>query len=125
MCKLAVQNFMRQRYGRIVNITSPIGKFGFAGQANYAASKAGQVALTKSLSKEVASRGITVNCVSPGFIDTEFISDLPEKQRNAYLQQIPLKRLGKSEEVACAALFLAQRESAYINGAVLEVTGGL
>jgi len=125
MCKLAVQNLMRQRYGRIITITSPIGKFGFAGQANYAASKAGQVALTKSLSKEVASRGITVNCVSPGFIDTDFIADLPEKQKQAYLAQIPLKRFGKPEEVARAVLFLAERESTYINGAVLEVTGGL
>lgn len=125
MCKLAVQNLMRQRYGRIITITSPIGKFGFAGQANYAASKAGQVALTKSLSKEVASRGITVNCVSPGFIDTEFIVDLPEKQRDTYLAQVPLKRFGKPDEVARAVLFLAARESAYINGAILEVTGGL
>ena len=124
-CKLAVQHLMRQRYGRIVTITSPIGKFGFAGQANYAASKAGQVALTKSLSKEVASRGITVNCVSPGFIETDFIADLTDKQRSAYLSHIPLKRFGKVEEVAHAVLFLAARESAYINGAVLEVTGGL
>ncbi|MEC7641111.1 MAG: 3-oxoacyl-ACP reductase FabG [Nitrospinota bacterium] len=125
MSKLAVQNLMRQRYGRIVTITSPIGKFGFAGQANYAASKAGQVALVKSLSKEVGSRGITVNCVSPGFIDTEFIADLSEKQRDAHLARIPLKRFGKPEEVARSVLFLAARESAYINGAVLEVTGGL
>ncbi|MFQ5673900.1 MAG: 3-oxoacyl-ACP reductase FabG [Nitrospinales bacterium] len=125
MCKQAVQSLMRQRYGRIVTITSPIGKFGFAGQANYAASKAGQVALTKSLSKEVAKRGITVNCVSPGFVDTDFIADLPEKQRDAYLGMVPVKRFGKPEEVARAVLFLAARESAYINGAVLEVTGGL
>ena len=81
LSKLAVQSMMRQRYGRIITLTSPIGKFGFAGQANYAASKAGQVAFTRSLSKEVASRKITVNCVSPGFIDTDFIGDLPEEQR--------------------------------------------
>ena len=91
ICKLSVQAMMRQKYGRIITLTSPIGKFGFAGQANYAASKAGQVALVKSLSKEVASRKITVNCVSPGFIDTDFISDLPDEQKNAYKKQIPLK----------------------------------
>jgi len=125
MCKLAVQSLMRQRYGRIITITSPIGRFGFAGQANYAASKAGQVALTRSLSKEIGKRGITANCVSPGFIDTDFIADLPEKQRDAYLGMVPAKRFGKPEEVARAVLFLAARESAYINGAVLEVTGGL
>lgn len=125
MSKLAVLNMMRQRYGRIVSITSPIGKLGFAGQSNYAASKAAQVAFTRSLSKEVASRGITVNCVSPGFIDTGFIADLSEKQRQSYLDMIPVKRFGVPEEVAHAVLFLAARESLYINGAVLEVTGGL
>ncbi len=125
MSKLAVQNLMRQRYGRIINISSPIGKFGFAGQANYAATKAGQVAFTKSLSKEVASRKITVNCVSPGFIDTEFIADLPEDQRKGYLGQVPMKRFGTVEDVANAVLFLAGREASYITGAVLEVTGGL
>ncbi len=125
MCKLGVQNLMRQRYGRIINITSPIGKFGFPGQSNYAATKAGQVALTKSLSKEVATRKITVNCVSPGFIDTEFIADLSEDQKEKYLKQIPLKRFGNVDDVAHCVLFLASRESSYINGAVLEVTGGL
>lgn len=125
LCKLAVQNLMRRRYGRIILITSPIGKFGFAGQSNYAASKAGQVAFTRSLSKEVASRKITVNCVSPGFIDTDFISDLSEEQRKAYVSQVPLKRFGSAEEVAHSVLFLAARESSYITGAVNEVTGGL
>ncbi len=125
MCKLGVQSLMRQRYGRIINITSPIGKFGFPGQSNYAATKAGQVALTKSLSKEVATRKITVNCVSPGFIDTEFIADLSEDQKEKYLKQIPLKRFGNVGDVAHCVLFLACRESSYINGAVLEVTGGL
>jgi 3-oxoacyl-[acyl-carrier protein] reductase len=124
MCKQAVHALMRKRYGRIVTITSPVGRFGFAGQSNYAASKAAQVAFTKSLSKEVASRGITVNCVSPGFIDTDFIADLPESQRKSYLEQIPLKRFGSVDEVARAVLFLAARESAYITGTVLEVTGG-
>lgn len=125
LCKLAVQSMMRQRYGRIITLTSPIGKFGFAGQANYAASKAGQVAFTRSLSKEVASRKITVNCVSPGFIDTEFISDLPEEQRKAYKDQIPLKRFGSREDVTYPVLFLASKQASYITGSVLEVTGGL
>ncbi|MCH8209050.1 MAG: 3-oxoacyl-ACP reductase FabG [Nitrospinae bacterium] len=125
MCKLAVQSLAPKRYGRIITITSPIGKIGFAGQANYAASKAGQVALTRSLAKEVASRKITVNCVSPGFIDTEFIADLPEEQKKRYLEMIPMKRLGTADEVAQAVLFLADRNSTYITGAVLEITGGL
>ena len=125
MCKYGVQAMSGKRYGRIVNLTSPSGKLGFEGQANYAASKAGMVALTKSLSKEVARRGITVNCVSPGFIDTDFIRDLPEDQAKTYKQMVPLRRFGKAQEVADAILFLASRESAYITGATLEVTGGL
>jgi len=123
--KQAVQAMMQARYGRIVVITSPIGHFGFAGQSNYAASKAGQVALVRSLSKEVATRGITVNCVSPGFIDTDFIADLPEKQKAAYLGMVPMKRFGSPAEVARPVLFLASRESAYITGSVNEITGGL
>ncbi len=125
MSKFAVKNLMKQRYGRIISITSPIGKIGFPGQANYAASKAGQVALTMSLAKEVASRGITVNCVSPGFIETDFIADLPEEQKKLYLNQVPLKRFGTAGEVAHCVLFLASRQSSYITGSVLEVTGGL
>ena len=125
MCKFAVMSLMRKRYGRIISITSPSGKYGFEGQANYAASKAGLVALTKSLSKEVARRGITVNCVSPGFIATEFIQDLPSELRDSYISQVPLKRFGKPEEVAACVLFLASKEAAYINGSTLEVTGGL
>jgi len=125
MCKFAVMSLMRKRYGRIISITSPSGKFGFEGQANYAASKAGLVALTKSLSKEVAKRGITANCVSPGFIGTELIEDLPKEQRDAYTSQVPLKRFGKPEEVAACVLFLASKEASYVNGSTLEVTGGL
>ena len=125
MSKLAVRAMMRKRYGRIVNMTSPIGVFAFAGQANYAASKAGQVALTKSLAKEVASRKITVNCVSPGFIDTDFIADLPEEQREAYKKQVPMRRFGTAAEVADCVLYLAGEKAAYISGAVLEITGGL
>ena len=125
MAKFAVQAMSGRRYGRIVNLTSPSGKLGFEGQANYAASKAGMVALTKSLSKEVARRGITVNCVSPGFIDTDLIRDLPEDQAKRYKQLVPVRRFGKPQEIADAILFLASRESAYITGSVLEVTGGL
>jgi 3-oxoacyl-[acyl-carrier protein] reductase len=125
MCKFAVQNMMRSRSGRIINITSPSGDFGFVGQANYAASKAGQVALAKSLSKEVATRGITVNCVSPGYIDTDFIKDLPEDIKKKYISTIPQKRFGSPKEVAGCVLFLASDEASYIMGSTLKVTGGL
>jgi 3-oxoacyl-[acyl-carrier protein] reductase len=125
MCKFAIRNFISQKYGRIINITSPSGKAGFAGQANYAASKAGLVALTRSLSKEVAAKGITVNCVSPGFVDTELIHDLPESQRRKYLEEVPMKRFGQPREIAQAVAFLASDQASYITGATLEVTGGL
>ena len=125
VCKFAVQNMVRKKFGRIIIITSPIGKFGFLGQSNYAASKAGQVAFMKSLSKEVASRKITVNCVSPGFIDTDFISDLSKEQKQACLGMVPLRRFGSPEEVANSVLFIASTEAAYITGSILEVTGGL
>lgn len=123
--KLAVMKMMRARYGRIVNITSPCSHFGFAGQANYAASKAGQIGLTRSLSKEVAKRGITVNCVSPGFIGTELIADLPEDLVKTYKGQVPMKRFGDVSEVAECVLFLAGKGASYVTGTVLEVTGGL
>lgn len=125
MCKFAVMIMMRERYGRIINITSPMGRFGWEGQSNYAASKAGQVALARSLAKEVGTRGITVNCVSPGFIGTELIDDLPDKLREAYLSQIPMKRFGKLEEIASCVLFLASKEASYVSGATLEASGGL
>jgi 3-oxoacyl-[acyl-carrier protein] reductase len=125
MSKLAVHRFIQKRYGRIITITSPSGNFGFAGQANYAASKAGQVAMTRSLSREVASRGLTVNCVSPGFIETDFIADIPEKLRKEYLADIPMKRFGTPDEVAVCVLFLASREAGYITGSVLSVDGGV
>jgi 3-oxoacyl-[acyl-carrier protein] reductase len=125
MCKFAVMILMRKRYGRIINISSVMERYGFEGQANYAASKAGLSALTKSLSKEVATRGITVNCVSPGFIATELIQDLPDKLRGDYLARIPLKRFGGTEEVAGCVLFLASKEASYVTGSNLEVSGGL
>jgi 3-oxoacyl-[acyl-carrier protein] reductase len=125
MSKLAVLKMMSARYGRIVNITSPCSHFGFEGQSNYAASKAGQIGFSRSLSKEVAKRGITVNCVSPGFIGTELIADLPEDLVKAYKKQVPMKRFGKTEEVAECVLFLAGKGASYVTGTVLEVTGGL
>jgi 3-oxoacyl-[acyl-carrier protein] reductase len=125
MCKFAVRILMRKRYGRIVNVSSVMERYAFEGQANYAASKAGLAALTRSLSKELASRGITVNCVSPGFIDTELIRDLPDKLRESYLTRIPAKKFGSPEEVAACVLFLASREASYVTGSTLEVSGGL
>jgi 3-oxoacyl-[acyl-carrier protein] reductase len=125
MCKFAVRILMRKRYGRIINISSVMERYAFEGQANYAASKAGLTALTRSLSKELASRGITANCVSPGFIDTELIRDLPDKLRESYLARIPAKRFGSSEEVAACVLFLASKGASYVTGSTLEVTGGL
>lgn len=125
MSRFAVRNMMRRRYGRIVLVTSPAARHGFEGQANYGASKAGQVGLMRALCKEVASRRITVNCVSPGFVDTELLADLSEELRARYLEQVPLKRFGEAREVAYAVLCLAAREASYITGATLEVAGGL
>jgi 3-oxoacyl-[acyl-carrier protein] reductase len=125
MSRLALPLMLKQKYGRIVFITSPMGHLGFAGQANYAASKAGQIGLMKSLSKEVAKRKITVNSVSPGFIATELLDDLSEAQMQEYKKMVPANRFGTPAEVAEAVLFLAGDRAAYINGAVLEVTGGL
>ncbi|MEA2013322.1 MAG: SDR family NAD(P)-dependent oxidoreductase [Verrucomicrobiota bacterium] len=125
MSKFAVQLMSRKRYGRIINITSAGWRAGFGGQANYSASKAGQVGFTRSLSKEVAKRKITVNCVSPGFIDTGFIDDLPEDLLKEYKKSIPLKRFGSIEEVADGVLFLASDKASYITGTVLEITGGI
>jgi len=125
MSKFAVRNMLTERYGRILFVTSPAGRFGFEGQGNYGASKAGQIGLARSLCKEVAKRGITVNCVSPGFVATELLDDLPEKAVAAHKASVPMRRFGEPEEVASAVLYLASREAAYITGAVLEVTGGL
>lgn len=123
--KFGVQLMLKQRYGRIIFITSPMAHMGFAGQANYSASKAGQIGMMKSLSKEVAKRKITVNCVSPGFIDTELLSDLHEEQVKAYKKMVPAKRFGTPEEVAEAVLFLAGPNASYVTGSVLDVTGGI
>lgn len=125
MSKHAVLMMMKNRYGRIVNMSSVGGEIGLPGQANYAASKAGQVAISQTLSKEVAKRGITVNNVLPGFIDTELIADLPEEQRKEYMKDVPMRRFGKVEEVAHAVLFFASKEASYITGASVNVDGGL
>lgn len=125
MSKQAVLLMMKQKFGRIINITSPAAHLGFAGQANYAASKAGQIGLTRSLARETARKKITVNCVSPGFIATEFLNDLSAEQVAAYKNMVPMRRFGAAEEVAEAVLFLAGPQASYITGAVLEVNGGL
>ncbi len=125
MCRSAVLLMLKHKYGRIINITSPVATLGFAGQCNYGASKAGQIGLTRSLCKETARKKITVNCVSPGFIATELIADLTPEQVKEYKRMVPMRRFGKVEEVAAAVLFLASREAAYITGAVLDINGGL
>lgn len=125
MAKFAVMLMMKKKYGRIIFITSPMAHLGFAGQANYAASKAGQIGMMRSLSKETAKRKITVNCVSPGFIDTELITGLSPEKKAEYQKMVPMARFGTPEEVADAVLFLAGRQAAYITGSVLEINGGI
>jgi 3-oxoacyl-[acyl-carrier protein] reductase len=125
LCKACVRQMMKERRGRIVNLTSVVGLTGNPGQANYAAAKAGLLGFTKSLARELASRGITVNAVSPGFIDTDMTRALSEEQRAALLAQIPLGRLGTAQEVAEAVLFLASPRAAYITGETLHVNGGM
>ena len=124
-CRAAIRPMMKQRYGRIVNITSVVGASGNPGQANYAAAKAGVAGMTRSLAREVGSRGITVNCVAPGFIETDMTHGLAEAQSAALLAQIPLGRLGQAAEVAHAVAFLASPEAAYITGTELQVNGGM
>ena len=116
---------MKQRYGRIVNITSVVGASGNAGQANYAAAKAGVAGMTRALARELGSRGITVNCVAPGFIATDMTDGLAEAQKTALLAQIPVGRLGTPQEIADAVLFLASPAAAYITGSELHVNGGM
>jgi len=123
--KAVLRSMIKQRKGAIVNIASVTGQIGNAGQANYAASKAGIMAFTKSVAKEVASRGITVNAVAPGFIDTEMTAVLPDKTRESYLQQIPLGRLGSTEDVAAAVYWLCSTSAGYITGQIIHVSGGM
>jgi len=125
MAKSVAKPMMKQRQGAIVNLTSVVGEMGNAGQAVYAATKAALIGFTKSLARELASRSIRVNAVSPGFIDTEMTQAIPEALRGKMIEQIPAGRLGTAEEVAGAVLFLASREAAYITGEILRVNGGM
>jgi 3-oxoacyl-[acyl-carrier protein] reductase len=123
--KAASKIMVKQRYGRIINITSVVGEMGNVGQANYSASKAGIIGFTKSTAKELGSRNITVNAVSPGFIETDITKDLSQNIRDAYIEAIPLGRFGKPDDVAKAVMFLASDEASYITGEVIKVNGGL
>jgi 3-oxoacyl-[acyl-carrier protein] reductase len=123
--KVFVDQMLRQGYGRVVNMTSVIGQIGNFGQANYAASKAGVAAFTKSLAKELAGKGITVNAVAPGFIETEMVAGIPDKVKERLLAQIPLKRFGTAEEVARAVVYIVSPDGDYITGAELSINGGL
>jgi 3-oxoacyl-[acyl-carrier protein] reductase len=125
MCKACLRPMMKARRGRIVNISSVVGVSGNAGQTNYAAAKAGMIGFTKSLAREVGSRGVTVNCVAPGFIDTDMTRALEDSQREQLLTGIPLGRLGAPEEVAAAVAFLASSGGAYITGETIHVNGGM
>jgi 3-oxoacyl-[acyl-carrier protein] reductase len=120
-----MQGMMKERWGRIINISSIVGETGNPGQANYVASKAGLIGLTKSLAQEIASRNITVNAIAPGFIDTDMTAALSDQLKQNMLAHIPLKRFGKPEDIAAAVKFLASEEAGYITGAVLNVNGGM
>jgi 3-oxoacyl-[acyl-carrier protein] reductase len=124
-CRAATKPMMKQRYGRLINITSVVGALGNAGQANYAAAKAGVAGLTRALARELGARQITANCIAPGFIDTDMTQGLPDAAKTALLAQIPLGRLGVAAEVAHAVVFLASKEAGYITGTELHVNGGM
>ncbi len=125
LAKLVMRGMMKARHGRIINITSVVGSSGNPGQANYAAAKAGVAGMTRALAQELGSRNITVNCVAPGFIDTDMTKALPEAQREALLQKIPLGRLGQASEIAAAVAFLAGPRAGYVTGTTLHVNGGM
>ncbi|MEE8638135.1 MAG: 3-oxoacyl-[acyl-carrier-protein] reductase [Candidatus Margulisiibacteriota bacterium] len=125
LCKVISRLMMRERYGKIINIASVVGEMGNVGQANYSASKAGVIGLTKTLARELAPRGVTVNAIAPGFIQTAMTDKIPEEIRKKMLEQIPLGKLGQPEDVAAAALFLASSAADYITGQVIRVNGGI
>ena len=124
LTRAALRPMMKQRYGRIINMSSVVGAMGNAGQANYAAAKAGMVGMSKSVAREVASRGVTVNCVAPGFIETDMTAALPEDVKTSLQAQIPAARLGKTDDIAAAVLYLASEPAGYVTGTVLHVNGG-
>lgn len=125
LCRLSMRELIRAREGRIINVVSVSGEMGNSGQTNYAAAKAGVIGFSKSLAREIASRNVTVNCVAPGFIDTDMTRALSEAQRAAVVQHIPLGRLGQPAEVAAAVAFLASPAAAYVTGATIDVNGGM
>jgi len=125
LCRGVMRGMMKARWGRIVNVSSVVGATGNPGQANYAASKAGMVGMTKSIAYEVASRGITANCIAPGFITTAMTDKLTEDQKAGILGQVPIGRMGEAGEIAAAALYLASPEAGYVTGTVLHVNGGM
>jgi 3-oxoacyl-[acyl-carrier protein] reductase len=125
LIRAAIRGMMKRRHGRVVNITSIVGVTGNPGQANYAAAKAGLIGMSKSLAQELASRGITVNCVAPGFIATPMTDVLTEEQRTAILGRVPAARLGTPEEIAAGVVYLASDEAAYVTGQTLHINGGM
>jgi len=125
MSRGVMRSMMKQRYGRIINITSVVGASGNPGQANYAAAKAGVAGMTRALARELGSRGITVNCIAPGFIETDMTASLPQEQQKALLGQIPLGHLGKPQDIAHAVAFIASPEAGYITGQEIHVNGGM
>jgi 3-oxoacyl-[acyl-carrier protein] reductase len=125
MSRGVMRSMMKQRYGRIISITSVVGASGNPGQANYAAAKAGVAGMTRALARELGSRGITVNCIAPGFIETDMTASLPEGQQKALLDQIPLGHLGKPQDIANAVAFIASPEAGYITGQEIHVNGGM
>ena len=125
MSRAVIRTMMKQRYGRIISITSVVGSSGNAGQSNYAAAKAGVAGMTRALARELGSRNITVNCIAPGFIETDMTANLPEEQQKALLGQIPLGHLGKPQDIAHAVAFVASPQAAYITGQEIHVNGGM
>ena len=124
LSKFTIKKMLKNRNGKIINITSVVGHTGNVGQANYAASKAGLIGMTQSIAKEVGSRGITVNCIAPGWIDTEMTEELPENSKKDLLDRIPVNKIGKPEDIAYAAVFLASDEASYITGQTITIDGG-